>query len=310
MSGHDHNHGSAAAALSGGAKYERQLLFAFVLIGVFFVVELIGGLLTNSLALLSDAGHMFTDVLGLGMAWAAVHAASTVDRDATRTYGLYRVEILAALANAVLLFGVALFILVEAWERFHDPPAVLGLPMLVVATFGLGVNLVVFFMLRDGASESLNVEGAYLEVMADTLGSVGAIAAAIIVETTGYYRIDVILGVVIGLFVLPRTYRLGSKAVRILVEAAPPDIDTEAAVAALRAIDGVASVHDLHVWTITAGMESGTVHITLTEDGDARTVLNEARRILRDEYGVEHTTVQVEPPGYGEQKTDIAEADW
>lgn len=286
------------------------MLWAFGLISAYFFVEVGGGIFTNSLALLSDAGHMFTDVLGLGMAWAAVHAAGTKSSDPQKTFGLYRLEILAALANAVLLFGVAIFILYEAVLRLTDPPQVLGLPMLVVASVGLVVNLVAFAVLRSGASESINVEGAYLEVLADTLGSIGVIVAAVVVETTGFALVDPVFGVAIGLFVLPRTWRLGSKALRILIEAAPPEIDTGAMKTALRRINGVASVHDLHLWTLTAGMEVGMVHLRLHEDGQAREVLNEARRILRDDYGVDHATVQVEPADYGDAEHDCAELSW
>ena len=175
----DHEHLSAATA---GGAHKGKLLLATALVGGFFLVELVGGLLTNSLALLSDAAHMFTDVLGLGMALAAIHAASRSRGNPQQTFGLYRFEILAALANAVLLFGVAIYILVEAIQRFGEPPEVLAAPLLVVAVLGLVVNLIAFALLRSAATESINVEGAYLEVLADTLGSVGVIAAAIIIQ--------------------------------------------------------------------------------------------------------------------------------
>lgn len=313
MSGQDaHAHGSAADAVHAGAAHTRRLAISFVLIGVFFVVELVAGLVTNSLALLSDAGHMFTDVLGLGMALAAIQAARRRQADATRTFGLYRLEILAALANAVLLFGVALYILYEAIGRLSEPPEVLGTPMLVVAVLGLVVNLIVFWLLRDGASESLNIEGAYLEVLADTLGSVGVIVAAIILETTGFALIDPIFGVAIGLFVLPRTWRLGRRALRILLQAAPAHIDVDQVQRDLDAIDEVAAAHDLHVWTLTSGMEVASVHLRLADgcDPDAtHRVLDEARRMLRDVHGLEHATIQVEPADHADCD-DVDEVTW
>ncbi|WP_370324018.1 cation diffusion facilitator family transporter [Euzebya sp.] len=307
-----HDHGSAAGAARGGAAYTRRLLIAFGLIGAFFVVELVGGLLTNSLALLSDAGHMLTDVIGLGMALAAIQAANAGSRQASRTFGLYRLEILAALANAVLLFGVAIYILYEAVQRLTEPPEVLGTPMLVVAVLGLAVNLVVFAMLRSGAAESLNVEGAYLEVMADTLGSVGVIIAAGIIEVTGFTLADPIFGVLIGLFVLPRTYRLGAKALRILIQAAPAHIDVEGLEDDLGDLDEVAAVHDLHVWTLTSGMEVASVHLRLTggcDDGASHRVLDAARHLMREHYGLGHATIQVEPAEH-HRCEDPAETSW
>ena len=251
--GHDHEHLSAATA---GDAHKGKLLAATGLVGGFFVVELVGGLLTNSLALLSDAAHMFTDVLGLGMALAAIQAASIGTRNRQRTFGLYRLEILAALANAVLLFGVAIYILIEAVRRFGDPPEVLGGPLLVVAVVGLIVNLIAFALLRSAAPDSLNLEGAYLEVLADTLGSVGVIIAAVVIQLTGFALIDPIFAVCIGLFVLPRTWRLGGKALRILTQQAPPHLDVEVILADLGAVAGVADVHDLHgVGVVAVGDE-------------------------------------------------------
>jgi cobalt-zinc-cadmium efflux system protein len=290
-----HQHGSVADGQRAGAAYRRRLLAAFVLIGGFFLVELAGGLLTNSLALLSDAGHMFTDVLGLGMALAAIQVADRPSGNRQRSFGLYRLEILAALANAVLLFAVAIWILYEAVQRLAAPPEVLGLPMLVVGALGLGVNLIAFWLLRGGASASLNVEGAYLEVLADTLGSVGVVVAAIVMEMTGLAWVDPVFGLGIGLFVLPRTWRLARKALRVLIQAAPPDIDVTELQGQLAGLEGVASAHDLHVWTLTSGMEVGSVHLRLEAGSDNHDVLDRARTLLREEHGIAHATVQVEP---------------
>lgn len=297
----DHDHGSAATARHSGARYRGRLFLAFWLIGGFFLVELVGGLVTNSLALLSDAGHMFTDVVGLGMALAAIQAATAATGDRQRTFGLYRLEILAALANAALLFGVAVWIIWEAVQRFSGAaPQVMGTPMLVVAVLGLGVNLVAFWLLREGAHENLNVEGAYLEVLADTLGSVGVIIAAVVIQVTGWTRIDAVFGVAIGLFVLPRTWRLGRRSVRILTQAAPEHVDVDDVRAALLDLDDVVGVHDLHVWTLTSGMEVASAHVVLAAGAEHQPALSTARHVLRNRFGIDHATVQVEPVDHGD----------
>ena len=310
MSDHqDHDHASAATAVRAGAAYKRRLFVSFLLIGGFFVVELVGGLLTNSLALLSDAGHMFTDVVGLGMALAAIQVATVTTGNRQRTFGLYRLEILAALANAVLLFGVAIWIIWEAVQRFSDPPEVLGAPMLVVAVIGLVVNLVAFWLLREGADQSLNIEGAYLEVLADTLGSVGVIVAAVVIQLTGFARIDAIFGVGIGLFVLPRTWRLGRRSLKILTQAAPDHLDVDDVQTSLLEISGVTDAHDLHVWTLTSGMDVVSAHVVLSEAADAHTVLDRARSMLLRDFKVEHATIQVEPAAH-ENCDDCTQMVW
>lgn len=292
--GHDHGHG----ALRAGARHQRSLAISFAMILVYFVVEAVAGLLTNSLALLSDAGHMLTDVIGLGMALAAIQLASRHERreDAGQhTFGLYRLEILAAFVNALLLFGVAVYVLIEAARRLTGESEVLGLPMLIVATLGLVVNLIAFALLREGAKESLNVEGAYLEVLADTLGSVGVIIAAVLLEVFGWAWVDPVVGAAIGLWILPRTYRLGSQAVRILLQAAPPELDLAELRSDLEAIDGVVDVHDLHVWTLTSEMENVSAHLMVDIGVDSHGVLDRARQILQEQYQLDHATLQVEP---------------
>ncbi len=226
--GHDHVHGPSLAR--AGERHVRPLLISFALIGAYFVVEVIAGLVTGSLALLSDAGHMLTDVIGLGMALAAIQLASRFDGrrpGSSHTFGVYRLEILAAFVNALLLFGVAIWVLTEAVRRLFDDPEVLGRPMLVVAAIGLVVNLVAFALLREGAKESLNVEGAYLEVLADTIGSVGVIIAAILLDVFGWTWADPVVAALIGVWILPRTWLLGRKAVRVLLQAAPAHIDLD-----------------------------------------------------------------------------------
>ncbi|MGK2949404.1 MAG: cation diffusion facilitator family transporter [Acidimicrobiales bacterium] len=294
--GHDHSHG--AGALRAGARHQRRLAISFVLVGAFFVVEAVAGVLTGSLALLADAGHMLTDVVGLGMALAAIQLATRHARKAEagqHTFGLYRLEILAAFVNAILLLGVAGYVLVEAIRRGTGHTDVDGGPVLVVATLGLAVNLVAFALLRQGSKESLNVEGAYLEVLADTLSSVGVILAAIALEVFGWHWVDPLVGAAIGLWVLPRALRLGGQAVRILLQAAPPGLDLDALRADLAGIDGVLDVHDLHVWTLTSEMESASAHLVVENAASSHAVLDQARAILQTSYHVDHATLQVEP---------------
>ncbi|HEX8804194.1 MAG TPA: cation diffusion facilitator family transporter, partial [Acidimicrobiales bacterium] len=276
-------------------RHKGRLLAALAVLGTVTVVEIVAGLATRSLALLSDAGHMLTDVSGIGMALAAIHVADRGGARRGRTFGLYRLEILAALANAVLLFGVAAYVVVEAVRRIGDGPEVLAGPMLVVAVVGLVANVVAFALLRPGSTESLNVEGAYVEVLSDLLGSVGVIVAAVVLAVTGWTWVDPVVGVAVGLFILPRAWRLGGQAVRILVQAAPPDIHLDALEAELRDVDGVVDVHDLHVWTLTSEMEVASAHLMVRVGTDAHGVLDRARVVLREGYGIGHATLQVEP---------------
>lgn len=290
---HEHTPGGGLAR--AGRRHKPRLLAALGVLAVMTVVEVIAALVTGSLALLSDAGHMLTDVGGLGLALAAIHIADRAGARRHRTFGLYRLEIIAALANAILLFGVALYVLVEAVRRWADPPEVLAVPMLVVAVLGLVANLVAFGLLRAGAGESLNVRGAYLEVLADLLGSVGVIGAAVVLQLTGWQWVDPVVGVAIGVFILPRTFRLGAQAMRILVQAAPPGVDLAQLESELRRIDGVVDVHDLHVWTLTSDMDVATAHVMVRDGIDTHAVLDRARIVLREVCGIDHATLQVEP---------------
>ncbi|MGH3711956.1 MAG: cation diffusion facilitator family transporter [Micromonosporaceae bacterium] len=294
--GHDHGVRPSRA----GERHRRSLLAAFVLLAVFMVLEAGAAWWTGSLALLSDAAHMFTDVLGIGMALAAIQAASAWrpgHGNTQRTFGLYRLEVLAALANAVLLFAVAGYVLVEAVRRFADPPAVLTGPMLLAAIAGLAANLAAFALLRRGAAESLNVRGAYLEVLGDTLGSVGVIVAAVVMALTGWRYADPIVAVAVAVLILPRTWKLAAAALRILVQAAPKHLDVPAIEAELLGVTGVTEVHDLHVWTLTSGMEVASAHLTVAPVATTAQVLTEARTTLQDRYGIEHATLQLEPVG-------------
>ncbi len=278
-----------------GRPHLRPLGIAFGLVVVFMVVEAVAGFLTGSLALISDAGHMATDALGLGMALAAIVAADRASTGGGRTYGLYRLEILAALANAALLFGVAGYVVFEAVQRFRDPPDVLTGPMLAVALAGLVVNVIGWRLLRSGAVESINVEGAYLEVLADLAGSVAVIVAALIMILTGWSYADPLFAALIGVFILPRAWRLGHRAIRILVQAAPLHVDLRRIELQLASIPGVVDVHDLHVWTLTSDMDVATVHLMTREETDPHPILDRARHLLQDEHGIAHATLQVEP---------------
>ncbi|MFI5933143.1 cation diffusion facilitator family transporter [Actinoplanes sp. NPDC051494] len=293
--GHDHG----GQALRAGERHRSRLWWAAGLLAAFMLVETVAALMTGSLALLSDAGHMFTDVLGIAMALAAIHAAGRAATDSQRTFGLYRLEVLAALANALLLTGVAVYVLIEAVSRFSHPEEVPAGWMLIVAVGGLLINLVAFALLRSGAQESLNVRGAYLEVVGDLLGSVGVIVAAGIIAVTGWTYADPIVAVVVALMILPRTFALGRSAVRILVQAAPEHLDITEVRDRLAQVPGVCDVHDLHVWTLTSGMDVASAHLSLEPSAELGDVLTHAREALHDDFHIEHATLQVEPVGVG-----------
>jgi len=278
---------------SAGGRHQAGLRVAFGLTAAYMVAEVVGGLATGSLALLSDAAHMGTDVLGLGMALAAVHLASRPS-SSQRTWGTYRLEVLAALANGVVLFAVAGWILLDAWHRIAEPPDVAAGAVLAVAGAGLVVNLTCFRLLRAGATESINVQGAYLEVVADLFGSIGVIVAAAVVAVTGWTYADPLIAAAIGLFILPRTWHLCAQAVRIIMEIAPPEVDVAAVEQRLGGLPGVASVHDLHLWTLTSGIEAASCHVVVADGADAHGVLDSVGDLLRDEYGVAHSTIQCE----------------
>ena len=301
---HDATHGHTATR--AGERHKGPLLAAFVLLAVFMVVEIVAGLATNSLALLSDAGHMVTDVMGVGMALAAIQLASRGSERRHRTFGLYRLEILAALANAVLLAVVAGYVVVEAIRRFGGSPDIDDTTMLVVAVLGLAANLIAFALLRAGAKESLNVEGAYLEVLSDTVGSIAVIVGAVVIATTGWSWVDSVIAIAIGVWILPRAWRLAARALRIVMQSAPPGLDLDAVAGELSAITGVVDVHDLHVWTLTSEMEVASAHLRVADGSDSHEVLIEARELLRSRYRIGHATLQIEPMNH----TGCSEVAW
>lgn len=298
--GHSHDH--VHVSLGAGARHRGRLALVLGLTAVFLVVEVVTAFATNSLALLSDAGHMLTDVLGLAMALTAIELASRHAvrrpqgaRSTGHTYGLYRLEIIASFCNALLLFGVAGYVVVESIRRIGSTPEVTGTPMLVVAVAGLAVNVVAYLVLREGARESLNVEGAALEVLADMVGSVGVIVAAVLLMVFGWTWADAVFGLAIGVWILPRAWRLGGRSLRILLQAAPAEIDLDAVTDDLGSLDGVVDVHDLHVWTLTSGMDTASVHLVVAAPTDHHAVLDQARDLLVTRYEIGHATLQVEP---------------
>ncbi|WP_026360868.1 cation diffusion facilitator family transporter [Amycolatopsis nigrescens] len=294
--GHGHGHGvPAGQAASAGSKYLSRLWLAVGLGCVTFVMQVVVGLLTGSLALLADSAHVFTDIFGVTLAAVAVMVARRPAKKQGRTFGMFRAEVLAALANAVLLFAVAGWVLYEAISRIAEPPEVPGLPVTVVAFVGLLMNVVSFLLLRAGSKESLNVRGAYLEVMADMIGSVGVLVSGLVTLLFGWRYADPIIGVAIGLFVLPRAWKLGRSALRILFQHAPHGVDVGEISTELAALPGVANVHDLHVWTLTSGMEVASAHLAVEADAEPAGVLGAAQNLLAAEYSIEHATLQVEP---------------
>ncbi|WP_291378731.1 cation diffusion facilitator family transporter [Demequina sp.] len=284
--------GGSRPAASQGGKHRRALAWVLALVLAFVGVEVVAGLLTQSLTLLADAGHMATDALGVGMALAAVTAARRAARNPKQTFGHYRWEVLAALANAALLLGVAAYVAMEGIGRLRDPVEVDAWPVLVVAIAGLAVNVASFRLLHAGAKESLNVRGAYLEVMADAVGSVGVIVSAIVILTTGWPYTDAVVALALAAFIVPRAISLGREAVRMLVQAAPTSLDVEALTQQLGALPSVTDVHDVHVWTLTSGMDVASVHL-VSEQSQTADVVRAAQEVLRG-HGLAHATVQVE----------------
>jgi cobalt-zinc-cadmium efflux system protein len=270
-----------------------RLLLVLALTTLFLVIEVAGSLLTGSLALLADAGHLLTDVTGLGLAllatWFARRPASP-----RNTFGYYRLEILAALLNGVLLLGVAVFILYEAWERLGQPAEIASTPMLLLALAGLGVNLIGVRLLHGAHEHGLHVQAACLEVVADALGSLAVVVAAVLIQVTGWALIDTLFSIGIGLFIVPRTVRLLSAAVQVLLEASPAHIDLDALERALARVQGVLRIHDLHVWTITSGFVAMSGHAVLDHPSDAVRVLASLRAVLERDFGITHSTIQLE----------------
>jgi len=281
----------------GGCANQRPLAIALAITAAFLVAEIIGGLVTGSLALLADAGHMATDVAALALSLLAVWLAG---RPATprRSFGFHRAEVLAALVNAATLVAASIYIFWEAFRRLGAPPEVDSLPMLVVAVAGLAANAASAWVLMRGGghAHSLNTRGAFLHVVGDMLGSVGAIAAALVMLATGWYLADPLLSVGIGLLILRGAWRLLKESVDVLLEATPAHLNPDAVCEALREVPGVLGVHDLHIWTVTSGIVALSGHLEITGQRDWHGVLEESTGLLRERFGIAHATLQPEEP--------------
>lgn len=287
---HNHSHGDFAALRK---KSKKAMITVLALTFAFMAIEVIGGIFTGSLALIADAGHMLGDAAALVLALVAVWFAGRKPSK-EKTYGYYRTEILAALFNGVALIGLSLYILYEAYERFSNPPEILSGPMLFVAIGGLVVNLIGAKLLSSSSDNSLNAKAAYLEVMGDLLGSVAVIVASIVIMFTGWTVVDPIVSGLIGLMILPRTWKLIKDCVHILMEGTPDHVSLEKLRSSILALKGVVDVHDLHVWTITSGRDALSAHVLVDENANADAILTEITRIAQEDFNLHHSTLQVE----------------
>ena len=289
------NHPSphANSKCCSGHQPTKALWIALTLTCIFTLVEFAGGWLTNSLALMADAGHMVTDAAALGLSLFALGFA-TRPATARKTYGFQRVEILAALVNGVSLVLISLIIFYEAYERLLSPPLVKSGPMLAIACAGLVINLLCASALHRSHSTNLNVRGALLHVIGDALGSVGAIVAGILMLTKGWYMADPLISFVVGLLILYNSWRLVKDSVDILLEGTPEHIDLETVRRALNSVEGVASIHDLHIWTLTSGMHAMSCHAVVCGKDDRHHILEQLSSIVRRRFEIDHTTIQLE----------------
>lgn len=281
---------------SAGASRGR-LLLVLVSSAAIFVAELVTGLLTNSLALLADSAHVFTDLTGVVLALAAIGLAARPATD-RRSYGYFRLEILAAVVNALLLFAIGATVVYEAVQRFTTEPEILTGPMLVVAAFGLAVNLGSALLLRDAGTKSLNMRGVYLEVLSDAFGSAAVLAAGAVIALTGFRAADAIASGLIGVLILPRTWTLLREALDVLLEATPKGVEVTHVRQHILETRGVSDVHDLHVWTITSGMNVISAHVVVDEGADRTRILRQLSRCLSDDFDIEHSTFQLEGPDH------------
>jgi cobalt-zinc-cadmium efflux system protein len=303
--GHSHSHGLPAGTTATG-RHRRRLFQVVAITLAVVAVQVAGAFLSGSLALLADAGHMLSDAAGVGIAllasWIATRPAS-----ARRTYGYQRAEVLAALANAVLLAVIAVVILLEALRRFDNVPEIQTGTMLLAAVLGAVANLACLLLLRGGQAESLNVRGAYLEVLGDLLGSLAVIAAAVVIAVTGFRQADAIASVLIALMILPRAWSLLRDVMNVLLEATPRDVDVESVREHILAAEGVVDVHDIHIWTITSGVPVFSAHVVLEDEalsaGGLDEVLDRLTSCLGDHFDTSHCTFQLEPASHAVHET-------
>jgi cobalt-zinc-cadmium efflux system protein len=294
---HDHGHSHTHSHFHlTGADSRRRLTIVLALTAGFMVVEAVAGFWTNSLALISDAGHMLTDVGALTLALFAIWFCRRMAPERL-TFGYLRFEILAALINGVALLGITGFIFAEAWQRIHAPETVQSGAMLAVAAVGLGVNLVSLWILSRGGGHSLNERGALLHVLGDVLGSVGAIVAALLIRAYGWYLADPIASALIGLLIVRSTWELLKEAVNVLMEGTPVHLSVEKVHAAMIAVPGVAEIKDLHLWSLASGYESLSAHVVVPEASRSDEIRTALKLLLRDEFRIEHTTLEIQRPG-------------
>jgi cation diffusion facilitator family transporter len=304
--GHDHGHSHAHGTVAAG--HRRRLAVVLGLTGSVFVLEVVGAVVSGSLALLADAAHMATDALGIGMALGAVTLAQRPARG-RRTFGLQRLEVLAAVANGLLLLGVGVYVVVEAVRRIGDPPDIHSGWMLAVALVGLVVNLGSLALLHGGQGESLNTRGAYLEVVGDALGSVAVIVAAVVIASTGWTGADVVASLAVGALVLPRAWSLLREALDVLLEAAPRGVDLVQVREHVLGVPGVLEVHDLHAWTITSGLPVLSAHVVVQDDvlaeGHGGRVLDALSDCLGGHFDLAHCTFQLESPAHRSHESPV-----
>ncbi|MCP1356135.1 cation diffusion facilitator family transporter [Aneurinibacillus migulanus] len=298
MGGHHHGHAHHHDHGHHGKNTNQKVLFlAFLLITGFMIVEFIGGILSNSLALLSDAGHMLSDSASLFLSVLAMWLASK-PATATKTYGYKRTEILAALLNGITLAVISIYIFIEAYRRFFTPEPIASGSMLTIAVIGLAVNIIAAWMLMRGGdtSDNLNVRSAFLHVIGDMLGSVGAIIAAVLIWQFGWTIADPIASVVVAVLVILSAWRVIRDSVNVLMEGVPAGIDIDEVREAVLAIDGVTAIHDLHVWTVTSGFPSLSCHLVIRNMEQSGEVLRKANHLFKEQFHIAHTTIQIEDP--------------
>lgn len=302
MKDHDHNHTHGCVRETG----QSRLRLILVLTSLFFLVEVLGGLWTNSLALLSDAGHMLSDMFALGLSlfafWLSAKRPSP-----TKTYGYYRFEVVAAFINGVLLILIALWIFGEAFGRFQHPQAVKSVPMLIIAVVGLAINLLGIYLLHGAGTANINTRGALFHLMGDAAGSIGAITAAAVISATGWVFFDPLVSILIGLLIIYSAWRLLWDVVNILMQGVPPHIDLESIKEAMLCVDGVIGLCDLHIWSLTSQVESLSAHVVVEDMGRNREILAELTRLIREKFGINHVTLQIEDEGVGTCKLFPAE---
>jgi len=291
---HNHNHTHGSVRETG----KSRLRLVLVLTSLFFVVEVFGGLWTNSLALLSDAGHMLSDMFALGLSLFAFWLSSRKPSP-TKTYGYYRFEVVAAFINGVLLILIALWIFGEAYSRFQEPAAVKTVPMLVIAVLGLMINLLGIYLLHEIGTKNINIRGALFHLIGDAAGSVGAIAAAIAISLTGWTLFDPLVSVLIGLLIIYSAWRLLWDVVNILMQGVPPHIDLDSIRQGILSVDGVIGVCDLHIWSLTSEVESLSAHVVVEDMGRNKEILEKLTCLIRDRFGINHVTLQIEDEAVG-----------